>query len=220
VDPPVVQDRREGHHAEDTFRILEAFGIGGPPPAPRLAHDIRPPARGVITIGLHVSARRPRNRWREEAFTELARRLTTRFDSRLRLLWAPGAEDDTRHPGDDAKAARIAQALAQLPLQATPTHTLKGLIDALAACDILVCSDGGAMHLAAALGKPIVCFFGDSPASEWHPLGAPYRLLQPPSLEAADVTVDEALAAFESLAAEAGLLRRPARPPLAVARPT
>ena len=75
------------------------------------------------------------------------------------------------------------------------------------------------MHLAAALGKPIVCLFGDSPASEWHPLGVPYRLLQPASLDAADVSVEEAAAAFESLAAEARLLRRPARPPLVVARP-
>ena len=220
VDLPVIQDRRDGHHAQDTFRILEPFGITGAFPVPRLVHDMRPPAaQGPLTIGVHISARRPRNRWREESFVALVRQLHAHFDASFRLLWAPGAEDDARHPGDDAKSDRIAAALADLPLQATPTRTLKSLIDALAACDVLVCSDGGAMHLAAALGKPIVCLFGDSPASEWHPLGVPYRLLQPPSMDAADVSVEEALAAFESLAAEARLLRRPARPPLVVARP-
>jgi heptosyltransferase-3 len=220
VDLPVSPDRSEGHHAEDTFRILGAFGIAGPAPAPRLMHDMRAtPAGGPITIGVHVSARRPRNRWREDGFAELIRRLATRFDARFRLFWAPGAQDDARHPGDDEKARRIAAALGGIEVEAVPTRTLKGLIDALAGCDAMVCSDGGAMHLAAALGKPIVCFFGDSPAAEWHPLGVPYRLLQPPSLDAADVSVATALAAFESLAAEAGLVRRPARPPLAVARP-
>jgi ADP-heptose:LPS heptosyltransferase len=221
VDLPVIQDRREGHHAEDTFRILEPFGISGPPPAPRLARDARPPApQGPLTIGMHVSARRPRNRWPEEAYVSLVRELHAHFDARFHLFWAPGADDDARHPGDDARSARIAAALTGLPVQPVPTRTVKGLIDALAACDVLVCSDGGAMHLAAALAKPIVCFFGDSPASEWHPLGVPYRLLQPPSLDAADIAVEEALAAFESLAAEAAFLRRPARRPLGVARPT
>jgi ADP-heptose:LPS heptosyltransferase len=63
------------------------------------------------------------------------------------------------------------------------------------------------MHIAAALRKPILCFFGDSPASYWHPWGVPYRLLQPESRNASDITVDEALASFLDLAAESGLPR-------------
>ena len=220
VDLPVIQDRRSGHHAEDTFRILEAFGIRGPAPAPRLEHVAR--TRGAaddLVIGVHLSARRPRNRWPEEAYVELVRDLHRRHHARFRLFWAPGEEDDARHPGDDARAQRVLANLDGLPVEAGKTHTLKSLIDGLAACDALVCSDGGAMHLAAALGKPIVCFFGDSPASEWHPLGVPYRLLQPPSLDAADVSVAETVRAFDSLAAEAGILRRPALRPIAAATP-
>ncbi|MCC6786039.1 MAG: glycosyl transferase, partial [Planctomycetes bacterium] len=62
-----------------------------------------------------------------------------------------------------------------------------------------VCSDGGAMHVAAALGKPIVCFFGNSDATLWRPWGVPHALLQPASRDVADVGVDQALAAFDSL---------------------
>jgi ADP-heptose:LPS heptosyltransferase len=59
------------------------------------------------------------------------------------------------------------------------------------------------MHVAAALGKPIVCFFGNSDATLWRPWGVPYALLQPGSRDVADVSVDQALAAFGSLGAEA-----------------
>jgi heptosyltransferase III len=220
VSHPVEQDRRLGHHASDTFRILEAFGIAGPMPVPRLAHDERgSPRPHPALVGVHLSARRPRNRWREEAFVELMGDLHRRYDVRFRLFWAPGGESDRRHPGDDAKAARVLAGCGGLPIEAANTPTVKALIDGLAACDLLVCSDGGAMHLAAALGKPIVCFFGDSPASEWHPLGVPYRLLQPRSLDAADVTVAEAARAFDALAIETGLVRKPGLRPIAAATP-
>jgi ADP-heptose:LPS heptosyltransferase len=55
------------------------------------------------------------------------------------------------------------------------------------------------MHVAAALGKPIVCFFGHSNRNEWHPWKTPYVLLQPESKRVQDISVDDALAAFFAL---------------------
>jgi ADP-heptose:LPS heptosyltransferase len=63
----------------------------------------------------------------------------------------------------------------------------------------MICSDGGAMHVAAALRKPILCFFGTSPPKEWHPWRVPYRLIQKPSRAVADISVAEAFAAYEKL---------------------
>ncbi len=207
VHTPVEYPGPSGHHADDTFRILEPFGIRGPAPVSRLDRVPSTPHRPgtPLRVGLHVSARRARNRWRDDAYIELMTQLHREMGSTFRLFWAPGAEDDARHPGDDAKARRILAAVRGLPVQAVPTPTVKRLLDGLAACDMVVCSDGGAMHLAAALGKPILCFFGDSPASEWHPRGVAFRLLQPQSRDAHDVSVAEALAAFTDLAREAGL---------------
>jgi ADP-heptose:LPS heptosyltransferase len=69
----------------------------------------------------------------------------------------------------------------------------------IALCDQMICSDGGAMHIAAGMGKPIVCFFGQSSAERWHPWGVPYVLLQKPSRQVSDVGVDEVEAAFFQL---------------------
>jgi ADP-heptose:LPS heptosyltransferase len=189
----------QGHHVEDTFRILGALDIRGAPPAPRIA--IHAAAKTGV-VGVHVSARRPRSRWPEARYVQFMRRLHERTGARFMLFWAPGNEHDPRHPGDDAKALRILDQVRSLPVEPVDTRTLQDLPRGLSVCDAVVCSDGGAMHLAAALGKPIVCFFGDSPAWHWHPWGVPYRLLQPPSLDAGDITVEEALAAFDELALE------------------
>jgi heptosyltransferase III len=204
VDHPVAYRGPEGrHHVEDTYRILEAFGIDGAPPALRIGLEPAPPPRtDVPLVGIHVSARRPLNRWPETRFVELIAALHDSLGLRFRLFWAPGHESDPRHPGDDEKARRILERTRPIPVEPVDTRDLRALIAGLAGCGALICSDGGAMHLAAALRKPILCFFGDSIASRWHPWGVPYRLLQPASGNAADIGTDEARAAFADLAGE------------------
>jgi ADP-heptose:LPS heptosyltransferase len=83
------------------------------------------------------------------------------------------------------------------------TERLAELIGALAACDLVICPDGGAMHVAAALGKPAVALFGDSSPARWRPWGVPSRVLQPPSHEVADLAVADVAAAAAALLGEA-----------------
>lgn len=199
------------HEVEDIFRLLAPLGIDGPPPPPRVtatpdalarvqrALQQRGMERGGIVIGVHVSARRPSNRWPTDRFVALLRELHEKYAARFLLLWSPGSSANPHHPGDDEKAREIAGALPGISLLPYPTDQLGDLIAALAWCDIVVCSDGGAMHIAAALGKPIVCFFGGTEASRWHPWGVPHVVLQPSSRNAADIEVNEALAATHRL---------------------
>jgi len=150
------------------------------------------------SLAIHISSRRPRQRWPEESFIELIRRLHAQApELQFLLFWSPGAEDHPLHPGDDGKAARIQAACREAPLFPCPTERVGDLLAALAQADRVVCSDGGALHVAAALGKPIVCFFGDSIAAEWRPWGVPYVLLQPPSRVVADVAVEDVAAALD-----------------------
>ena len=127
------------------------------------------------------------------------------------LLWSPGSASDAKHPGDDEKADDIVRMTSnRARLTTYRTDQLKGLIGALAACDAVVCSDGGASHLAAGLGKPIVCVVGDSPVERWRPWGVPLRLIHPASRVVADIPVDEVVAAFASLSQETGIFGHPA----------
>ena len=152
------------------------------------------------TIAIHISSRRPQQRWSIEQFAAFIARLhQTRPELQFVLFWSPGASNAPMHPGDDDRASALQRLTAGLPLFPMPTKKVSALIAACSLCDQFIGSDGGAMHVAAALGKPILCFFGDSHQKEWHPWGVPYVLLQPASLCTSDISVDEALAGFDRL---------------------
>jgi ADP-heptose:LPS heptosyltransferase len=200
----------DGHEVEITCRLLAALGIAatsGPltlNPATQQADMLKTRlglSQDERRVAIHISARKPRQRWPVEHLSDLARRLLDEgLADRILLFWAPGAEDDALHPGDDGKAARLLVMLQGLPVTPVPTCELSELIAGLSLADTVVCSDGGAMHVAAGLGKPVVCFFGNSSAGRWHPWGVPHELLQKPSQDVADISVDEAYAACRRLA--------------------
>lgn len=199
------------HEVEQTCHLLARMGLAYATPAPRvvpaaaelagvdtlIAAALPQPPRRLI--GLHISARKPSQRWPAARFNELARRLHALDGAACLLLWAPGRQDDPLHPGDDEKAAAIMAQAAGLPVVAAPTARLEELIAAIARCDAFICGDGGAMHLAAGLGKPIIALFGQSDAARWRPWGVPQVVLQKPGLDVADIGVDEVVAAYRQL---------------------
>src|SRR3990167_3028536 len=150
------------------------------------------------TIALHMSTRRFTQRWPKESFVALAQALIQQ-GAQLLLFWSPGKENDPMHPGDDDKAAYVLEQLRGLPAFPCPTKNLQELVASVALADQMICSDGGGMHVAAALKKPILCFFGTSFLKEWHPWKVPYIALQPNSRRVVDISVEEALEGFERL---------------------
>jgi heptosyltransferase-3 len=197
------------HEVEQVFGLLRALGIEGAPPAARVFPDpvLRVEAerslaglgRGTPVVGVHISARRKNQQWPAEHFARLIRFMSERYSARSLLLWSPGEADNPRHPGDDDKARAVIGACGGLPLLPWPTEELPRLIAALSVCDYVVCADGGAMHLAAGLQKPILCFFGDSPPERWRPWMTPHELLRPPSRDLRDLRVEEAVEGFGRL---------------------
>lgn len=208
--PCILAEMR--HETEEMFRLLEPLGILGKIPGLTVVPDSRKVAElrqslpatvansasGPL-VALHISARKEKQRWPVARFSELAHRLHTRFGARFLVFWSPGDENNPFHPGDDGKAKHLLDSMADLPVAPVHTAHLSELMAGLALCDLAVLSDGGAMHVAAGLGKPLVCFFGNSPAERWHPWGVPYQLLQKPSRVVSDIPVAEAESAFAAL---------------------
>ena len=202
--------RPDQHEVVRVFGVARELGITGPIPALKLVAPTvamaapyagcAPTAATRPVVALHISARRIRQRWPEQHFSALIVRLQQELGATVKLLWSPGAENDRLHPGDDGKAQRILRELPASPvLQARPTATLNALMAALSACDVMICSDGGAMHIAAGLGKPVVCLFGDSPPDRWRPWAVPHRVLQSVTGNVADIEVGTVLQAVRGL---------------------
>jgi heptosyltransferase III len=198
------------HEVERTFSAARDLGCEGPIPPMRVVPGAA--AEGRIRtalsqaglqpplIGVHISARRAAQRWPAERFARLVCSLHEMHGAATLLFWSPGAQDHPQHPGDDGKAKAVMDLVGgKAALLPCPSAALEDLIAGLAQCDAVVCSDGGAMHLAAALGKPVACFFGDSPVDRWRPWGVRHIVLQAPTRRVEDIPIEDAVAAASRL---------------------
>lgn len=195
----------ETHEVERSFETGRELGITGAPgklrvfPDPAALERVRDLAGTGPFVAIHISARRPKQRWPLERYASLARELAR--DQHVLLLWAPGPADDPRHPGDDVAAAAVLEQSGGGNVIPVPTPHLATLIAALSLARLVICPDGGAMHLAAALGKPVVALFGDSPVSRWRPWGVDHRVVRSESGDLADLPLEPVLDAVAVLAA-------------------
>lgn len=209
----------EVHEVEAMMRLAAALDVQEPPgplrvfPAPEAVKrwTERFPAlrerRDRRWIALHISARGPRKLWPVEHFLALMRTITRDKKFGIVLLWAPGAADNPRHPGDDARAAAIATRVgAEMMLIPAKTASLEDLTAVLSLCDAFIGADGGAMHIAAALGVPIVALFENFPHKKrhWHPWQVPYEMVSPDTRDITDITIDQVAQAWSRLAARLG----------------
>lgn len=150
-------------------------------------------------VALHVSAREAERRWPAAHCAELIRRLASESTGVL-LLWSPGEADNPAHPGDDAKAADIMARVGANPaVVPAPTVALGNLIAVLALCHGFIGADGGALHIAAGLGLPIVGLYEERKTKRWHPWKVPYEMVVTPTGQIADIPVDQVLRAWDRL---------------------
>jgi heptosyltransferase-2 len=102
----------------------------------------------------------PAKRWPLENFVALGQELLAR-NCRLVIFGAPN---------DATLAAELAEKLPGARNLAGQT-TLAEFMGALAACQLVISNDSGAMHLASALGVPTVAIFGSTEPALTGPLG-------------------------------------------------
>lgn len=192
------------HQVERVMSLLAPLGIADAPgpmilaqPAPTdiPATQRLPQQPGQLWIGIHISSRKQCNRWDIARFKELIAAFPNTW--RAALFWSPGPKNDLMHPGDDEDAAALVAALPDKVLP-FPTQSLNDLIVGLSQCTMLVCSDGGAMHIGAALGKPIVAFFGCTDPQAWGPWHVPNVVLHGNG-NLAGISTAQTLAAVQQL---------------------
>jgi hypothetical protein len=96
------------HEVERVFELGRELGVKGTPGPMRIIPDREYSGRLRSRLGagpfvaLHISARRPAQRWPLERYAALARELGKSI--RVLLLWAR-SQDDPQHPGDDGGGA-------------------------------------------------------------------------------------------------------------------
>lgn len=197
-----------GHEVEATHRLVSLLGLSTesipslmvvPDPGLREKYLRQFQTWDGPTVAIHISARKKSQRWPVEFFVALVRVICNQHGGRVFLFWSPGLETDPLHPGDDAKAAKLMAACEGLPIVPVQTNDLNQLIAALSLADSYIGADGGAMHLAAGVGLPVVALFGDSSISRWRPWEDSSVCLQSPSFDVSDLSVEAVMSAWLNL---------------------
>jgi lipopolysaccharide heptosyltransferase I len=148
------------HVIDKNLSMLTALGVRMPdvefPLDDRSPHAVidararlRVPPGGRFAI-LNPGAAWPNKRWPPVYFAEVARELVKRHDLRSLVLWGPGEEQI---------AMAVASASADTAAVSAPT-TVADLVSLTKAASLMISGDTGPMHIAGAVGTPLVGIFG------------------------------------------------------------
>lgn len=154
------------HHVDYYLHMLREFGITGSARQPMLnttsdedvAVEKLLASRG-ITPGTMLLAVNPgasfgsAKRWYPERFASVADALAEEWGARVVITGGP-AETDI--------AAEIESVIGKGCLNMAGRTDVRGLMALIKRCDFMITNDSGPMHLAAALGVPLVAIFGST----------------------------------------------------------
>ncbi len=161
-DPPLVRA-----HAVDLFlEALRPLGVepDGQALELKVSESSRQEARELPAgrlVGLAPGARWATKRWPAEHFAQLAQQLGERGFTPV-LFGGPGDRNEI----DAVRAAMP----AGMPLVDTMSLSVGGLAAAISWLEVLVAGDSGPVHIASALGTPVVALFGPTSPARWRPL--------------------------------------------------
>jgi len=147
------------HQVHRHLQLAACLGADATPCAPRLQPgplpvDARLPQDKPL-LALNTGAEYgPAKRWPLDRFIAAAKVIAERHHVRWVIIGGPKEAD---------LGSQIAVALGeQHAINLAGRTTLLGLCHVLAQCRLLLTNDSGPMHLAAALGKPVVVIFGST----------------------------------------------------------
>ena len=198
---------RAHHKVRDWLKLMEALGSqrgskaitraeDGKPIAPRLtllpeerqAAAAKLESMGIaprdLIVALHVGGSHSHKRWPSERFAEVADSLAESYGARVVVLVDP-----------DGHGARLH--LRTPACYVTPS--LRQLMAFIGSCDLLICNDGAAMHIADALGVPVVAVFTSGNPRWYGPSGKNQKVVGrgAPKGQMSDIPVADVLAAAQ-----------------------
>lgn len=221
----VVRGNEGSHRIERDLAALSPLGIKAQDHLPRIWLSAEDDARvEQLVRDLAIPTDRPWvviqpgarywfKAWPTERFADLADRLTDRFDCQVLVGGSPEEQPLTESVVKQAKS-RVLNIAGR-----SNVRTLAALLKRSA---LFVGNDTGIMHIAAAIGTPVVGLFGPSNPIEWGPRGGPAetiykgldcRICFHPTCRRGEENCMKLITVEEVMAACARLLIRPRREP-------
>ena len=168
------------HEAEYTLDMLKEIGVERRDARPMVPQDgvaikkieeilaSNGVSAGDIVIGIHPGASCPSKRWPLEKFAELTDRLTKALRANVVIVAGPS----DKRIGDELVSLAKNKGMV---INLAGRTSIKELAALLKRCSLFISNDSGPVHIAVAVGTPVISIFGRnekglSPA-RWKPLG-------------------------------------------------
>jgi len=178
----VVSDGRDTHEVDRALSIVRA--LGGDAPHARLElwpdddddafvenwlRTLRVETKGPLFAIAPGGGSTPLKQWPIDHVVRLGRELSDRYGATLIAIGGP----------DDARLARrVAESWRSSAIVAAGETTLRQTASLLRRCDLFVGNDTGPLHLAAAMGTPLVGIFGPTDERRFAPRGPHQRIVR------------------------------------------
>ena len=199
--PPIEENNRERHQVDRYLDVLRPLGISNAERVPRLTTSFEQDREiddllrkykaesGAPLVGLFPGAGHESRRWPLEQFAQLADSLA-RNDAVRPIVFA-GPEE----------RVLIAQMRSIFPSSALILDrlTIRQLASAQARLAVFVANDTGPLHIAAAVGVPIVLLLDGRAPNSYIPLSEPKRVIVGPAIS--DIPVEQVYDATRALLA-------------------
>ncbi len=155
-DLPPEKYPTRAHHVHQYLHLAKHLGASDAPTVPKLRLN-NPPAekKGTPRIGFIAGAEYgPAKRWPVTHFIEAGQMLIEQHEAQLVLLGGPGDVETA----DEIAAALTAEHVTHL----AGKTSLAELVTTLGECHAVLTNDTGPMHVAAAVGTPVIVPFGST----------------------------------------------------------
>jgi heptosyltransferase-2 len=185
---------RPGHQVFETYDLLLPEAKVEQWEVPALNVDATPADELRIAV-LPGAARGPAKQWPEAHYVAVAQKLAGALGAKFWIL-GTGAEQ--------ALCDRIATAIGPAAESLAGRISFGEWMKLLGRSSLVLCNDSGGMHVAAALGRPLVAFFGLTDPGRTGPLSPQVRILQKVHPQGRDIAriSSEAAAALAAITPE------------------
>ena len=153
----------EWRHTQDLFlEFLDVVGVERPDPLEwgitlseeeeSAAATFFSASEGATVVGLALGTASPAKDWPTERYVSLAQALEAEFGFAVVLLGGPGE-------GEQATARAILCG-GGIAARSAMSSSVRQLIWSIRGCDLVISPDTGALHIAHAMGVPVIGLFG------------------------------------------------------------
>jgi heptosyltransferase-2 len=173
---PITPELARRHHLDLFLEVARAAGCDVSDRTPFFPLDQESEAwagtflagkragRFAFLVAMHVGASKRPRAWHTDRFARVARETAMRHDAGVVLLGGRS---------DQEEMARVAAVLEDRAIDASGTTSIRQMAALVKRCRLLIANDSGPMHVAGALGVPVVAIFGPGDPDRTAPAGGP-----------------------------------------------